>query len=169
MFVAQLSLSNKIGEKQLNIIHKTPENTFKTLTENIHDDCHVMYYIKIGMPYLKIVSCCSAIHLRGLRYNVRLCGAHSQVYYSRDEVEAEAAMAKTNVCISSAEYYGLLATMVVLMVMMMLAALLAGLWCRRSRLIAYKNQDADATSPLPRGFSPIGAAKNTFSFLHGKP
>ena len=83
-------------------------------------------------------------------------------------MEEEQAKLQQNVCISAAEYYGLMATMVVLMVLMMLAALLAGLWCRRHKMIAYKNQDADMTSPLPRGFA-AGGAKSAFSFLHGKP
>ena len=90
-----------------------------------------------------------------------------QVYYTRDEMAAEAVVSKPDVCISSAEYYGMLATMVVLMLLMVLGAALAGLWFRRSRLIAYKNRDADMTSPLPRAFNNV--AKNTFSFLHGKP
>ena len=90
------------------------------------------------------------------------------MYYSRDEVEAEEAKLTESVCISAAEYHGLLATLVVMMVVMVLAALLAGLWCRRSRLIAYKNHQADMGSPLPHAFSPAGVAKNTFSFLHGK-
>ena len=91
------------------------------------------------------------------------------MFDTRGQAEAEAVQLKPDVCVSSAEYYGLLATMVVLVVLMVLTALLAGLWCRRSRLIAYKNQDADMTSPLPRGFSAPGAAKSPFSFLHGKP
>ncbi|XP_037081380.1 uncharacterized protein LOC119102131, partial [Pollicipes pollicipes] len=90
------------------------------------------------------------------------------VFYTREELVAEEVKVPEDVCISSAEYYGLLATMVVLMVLMVLGAVLAGLWFRRSRLLAYKNQDADMTSPLPRAFSAPGIGKNTFSFLHGK-
>jgi len=84
------------------------------------------------------------------------------VYYTRDEAIAEETpLAQTDVCISSGEYYGLLATMVVLMLLMLLGAGLAGIWFRRSRLVAYKNRDADMGSH-------VASPATTFSFLHGK-
>lgn len=52
----------------------------------------------------------------------------------------------TDVCLSGGEYYGLIASLVIVLILLLVGALVAGI-CFRYRLLRSKNDLADATAP----------------------
>ncbi|XP_065573483.1 uncharacterized protein LOC136035551 isoform X2 [Artemia franciscana] len=88
-----------------------------------------------------------------------------RVYTNRDDIPLlpAALIQQLEVCLTSSEYNGIIATMIILVILLLLAALFSGILFRRYRNLKGKNSLANGSAPSVFGLPASGFFCGTFS------